>query len=103
LAGKGAVFRAGQGLAARLYAGQQTATQRRQEEAVQARADKQRIRELERELRRKEKALAETAAPLVLRKKLNAPGETTPGAIDPGPGAAITPHPLRGPGATALR
>ena len=32
-------------------------------------ADARRIRELERELRKKEKALAETAALLVLRKK----------------------------------
>ena len=32
----------------------------------------QRIAELERELRRKDKALAETAAILVLRKKMNA-------------------------------
>lgn len=37
-----------------------------------ARADRQRIRELERELRRKEQALAETAALLVLRKKAQA-------------------------------
>jgi transposase len=35
-------------------------------------AERRRIKELERELRRKEKALAETAALLVLRKKLNA-------------------------------
>lgn len=35
-------------------------------------ADKRRIRELERELRRKEKALAEAAALLVLRKKAQA-------------------------------
>jgi transposase len=35
-------------------------------------ADAKRIKELEGELRRKEKALAETAALLVLRKKLNA-------------------------------
>lgn len=35
-------------------------------------ADEKRIRELERELRRKEKALAETAALLVLRKKARA-------------------------------
>jgi transposase len=35
-------------------------------------AEGKRIKELERELRRKEKALAETAALLVLRKKLNA-------------------------------
>ena len=46
-----------------------------QQQAVvreQARSDKKRIRELERELLRKDKALAETAALLVLRKKLNA-------------------------------
>jgi len=36
------------------------------------RSDKKRIKELERELNRKEKALAETAALLVLRKKFNA-------------------------------
>ena len=36
------------------------------------RADKKRIRELERELQRKEKALAETAALLVLSKKVAA-------------------------------
>ena len=38
----------------------------------QARRDKKRIRELERDLRHKEKALAETAALLVLRKKAEA-------------------------------
>ena len=38
----------------------------------EARQDKKKIKQLERELRRKEKALAETAALLVLRKKLNA-------------------------------
>lgn len=38
----------------------------------QTRADKQRIKTLERELKYKEKALAETAALLVLRKKLKA-------------------------------
>jgi transposase len=37
-----------------------------------SRADQRRVRELERELRRKEKALAETAALLVLSKKLEA-------------------------------
>lgn len=37
-----------------------------------AQADQRRVRELERELRRKEKALAETAALLVLSKKLEA-------------------------------
>lgn len=45
-----------------------------QNKAQQARSreDKQRIRELEKELRRKDKALAETAALLVLRKKADA-------------------------------
>lgn len=41
-------------------------------EGAQARADQKRIRELERELQRKEKALAEAAALLILQKKLNA-------------------------------
>ena len=52
--------------------GQQSSRERRQAEKLQAKADQKRIRELERELQRKEKALAETAALLVLRKKLNA-------------------------------
>ncbi len=52
--------------------GQATAGQRRADEREQTRVDKKRIRELERELLRKDKALAETAALLVLRKKLNA-------------------------------
>ncbi len=52
--------------------GQQTATQQRQTEGIQAREDQKRIRELERELCRKDKALAEAAAILILRKKLNA-------------------------------
>lgn len=45
-----------------------------QEKALrqQARSDKKEIKRLQRELRQKEKALAETAALLVLRKKLNA-------------------------------
>jgi hypothetical protein len=38
----------------------------------QSRADKKQIRQLEKELRRKERALAEAAALLVLRKKLKA-------------------------------
>lgn len=46
--------------------------QRSQKERDQARAEKRRIKDLERELRRKDKALAETAALLVLRKKLDA-------------------------------
>lgn len=41
------------------------------EDRDQARKDKKRIQQLERELLRKDKALAETAALLVLRKKLN--------------------------------
>lgn len=44
----------------------------RQAEQAQGRRDRKRIKELERELRRKDKALAETTALLVLRKKLNA-------------------------------
>jgi transposase-like protein len=40
--------------------------------AVEARQDRRRVKELERELHRKDKALAETAALLVLRKKLDA-------------------------------
>ncbi len=40
--------------------------------AVEARQDRRRVRELERELHRKDKALAETAALLVLSKKLAA-------------------------------
>jgi len=52
--------------------GQASAMQQSQHERAQSKADKQRIRELERELNRKEKALAEAAALLVLRKKLHA-------------------------------
>ena len=40
--------------------------------AQETRADRRRIKELEKDLRRKEKALAETTALLVLRKKLQA-------------------------------
>lgn len=53
-------------------AGASTEVSRRQAEQAQTRRDKKRIKELERELRRKDKALAETAALLALRKKLNA-------------------------------
>ena len=52
--------------------GQTAAMQRSQSERVQTQADKKRIHELERELHRKEKALAEAAALLMLRKKLQA-------------------------------
>ena len=45
---------------------------RKQAEKEQTRQDRKRIKELERDLRRKQKALAETAALLALRKKLNA-------------------------------
>jgi len=40
--------------------------------AKESRVDKKRIKELEKELQRKDKALAETAALLVLREKFNA-------------------------------
>ena len=45
---------------------------KRVKQTSEHKADKKRIKELERELRRKEKALAEAAALLVLRKKFNA-------------------------------
>jgi len=50
----------------------QTSAQRKQQQLAERKADKKRIRQLEKELKRKEAALAETAALLVLRKKLNA-------------------------------
>jgi len=52
--------------------GQLSEAERRKQDREQAKKDKKRIKTLERELNRKEKALAETAALLVLRKKLNA-------------------------------
>lgn len=53
-------------------AGNQTKTQQRKQLTQERKADRKRINELERELKRKDAALAETAALLVLRKKLNA-------------------------------
>jgi transposase-like protein len=53
-------------------AGQRSAEAQLKTERAQSKVDKLRIKELERELRRKDSALAETAALLVLRKKLNA-------------------------------
>lgn len=52
--------------------GNETSLQRQQQQLVERKADKKKIRQLEKELKRKEAALAETAALLVLRKKLNA-------------------------------
>jgi transposase-like protein len=52
--------------------GQGNAQEPNVNEREELRAGKRRIKELERELVRKEKALAEVAALLVLRKKLNA-------------------------------
>jgi len=49
--------------------GYQNSTQNNKIQAHHRREDKQKIKELERELNRKEKALAETAALLVLPKK----------------------------------
>ncbi|MBB3063669.1 hypothetical protein FHS09_004534 [Microbulbifer rhizosphaerae] len=49
-----------------------TDAERRKQEREEARRAKKRIKELEKDLHRKEKALAETTALLVLRKKLNA-------------------------------
>lgn len=45
---------------------------RSREEREQSKSDRKRIKELERDLLRKEKALAETAALIVLRKKAQA-------------------------------
>lgn len=52
--------------------GNQTQAQQRKQLAQERKADHKRIKELEKELKRKDAALAETAALLVLRKKLNA-------------------------------
>ena len=52
--------------------GFQLSTAQQKEAAKQAKADQRQIKTLKKELRRKEKALAETAALLVLRKKLDA-------------------------------
>lgn len=46
--------------------------ERSREEREQGKADRKRIKDLEQDLRRKEKALAETAALIVLRKKAQA-------------------------------
>lgn len=60
-------------MACRLHYGQyEREAQRKVAEKKQVREDKKRIKQLERELSRKEKALAEAAALLVLRKKLRA-------------------------------
>lgn len=52
--------------------GFQSSKEREAEAKKQAKADKLEIKELKKELRHKEKTLAETAALLVLRKKLRA-------------------------------
>ena len=52
--------------------GLQLAGNQQHQKHRESKQDKKRIKELERELKRKEKALAEAAALLVLRKKLNA-------------------------------
>ena len=52
--------------------GNATKPSKRVKQTPEQKADKKRIKELERELRRKEKALAETAALLVLGKKYDA-------------------------------
>jgi hypothetical protein len=52
--------------------GFQSSDEQAQTEKKQATSDKAEIKYLKKDLRRKEKALAETAALLVLRKKLNA-------------------------------
>ncbi|WP_115336877.1 IS3 family transposase [Legionella londiniensis] len=64
--------------------GNMNEAQRKVAEKKQVREDKKRIKQLERELSRKEKALAEAAALLVLRKKLRAYyGEEGRGQLTP--------------------
>ena len=53
-------------------AGFESTPTRKPQALKQSKSDRKQIRKLEKELRRKERALAETAALLVLRKKLNA-------------------------------
>jgi len=57
--------------------GTATESQRRKENREDVRRYKKRLKQLEKELRRKDKALAETAALLALRKKLEAFWEDT--------------------------
>lgn len=57
--------------------GFEVSKQQQKESVKKAKADQRKIKSLKKELRHKEKALAETAALLVLRKKLNAFWETT--------------------------
>jgi transposase-like protein len=52
--------------------GQRSMAEHRQQEREQSKRDKKEIKALKKELNRKEKALAEAAALLVLRKKFNA-------------------------------
>jgi transposase-like protein len=61
-----------QGWRSECMQGFMSAKEREAEAKKQAKADKLEIKELKKELRFKEKALAETAALLVLRKKLRA-------------------------------
>ena len=53
-------------------AGFESTPARKAQALKQSKSDRKQIRKLEKDLRRKERALAETAALLVLRKKLNA-------------------------------
>lgn len=61
-----------QGWRAACIQGQQSVVVQQQTNQVQAKADQKRIRQLEQELRRKDTALAEAAALLMLQKKLDA-------------------------------
>ena len=62
--------------------GQQSARAQQQAEDAQAKVDKKRIRQLEQELRRKDKALAEAAAQLILQKSSMPTGATSTRPID---------------------
>ncbi|MCK5894742.1 MAG: hypothetical protein KAG53_10150 [Endozoicomonadaceae bacterium] len=49
-----------------------SSAERKRAEIKQAKADKRELKQLKKQLRRKDRALSEAAALLVLRKKLNA-------------------------------
>lgn len=70
--------------------GQKADKAQQKDDREQTRKDKKRIQELERELRRKDKALAETAALLVLRKSSTITGGSTTRTTDRLAGTAVT-------------
>ena len=72
MSNQGLVSRANKSLKQAFIAGITAKSTKRVKQTPEQKADKKRIKSLERELRRKEKALAEAAALLVLGKKYDA-------------------------------